>query len=41
MSTTPPPSVSVVVATRDRPLLLRRALGTISGQDYLGDIDAA
>ena len=39
MSATPGPSVSVVVPTRDRPELLRRALETIVGQDYTGDIE--
>jgi glycosyltransferase involved in cell wall biosynthesis len=33
------PSVSVVVPTRDRPLLLRRALASILGQRYPGDIE--
>jgi glycosyltransferase involved in cell wall biosynthesis len=33
------PSVSVVVATRDRPALLRHALDTILGQDYDGSIE--
>lgn len=33
------PLVSVVVATRDRPELLTRALRSIGGQDYRGDID--
>lgn len=33
------PSVSVVIATRDRPELLRAALEAIIGQDYAGDIE--
>jgi glycosyltransferase involved in cell wall biosynthesis len=33
------PSVSVVVATRDRPELLRRALAAILRQSYLGELD--
>ena len=33
------PSVAVVVATRDRPALLERAVRSIVGQDYPGDID--
>jgi glycosyltransferase involved in cell wall biosynthesis len=33
------PSVSVVVPTRDRPLLLRRALASIMGQRYPGEIE--
>jgi glycosyltransferase involved in cell wall biosynthesis len=33
------PTVSVVVPTRDRPLLLRRALASILGQRYPGDIE--
>jgi glycosyltransferase involved in cell wall biosynthesis len=32
------PSVSVVVATRDRPELLRRAVTAILGQNYLGPV---
>lgn len=32
------PTVGVVVATRDRPELLRKALASILGQDYAGDI---
>ncbi|WP_243715995.1 glycosyltransferase [Actinomadura darangshiensis] len=34
-----PPSVTVVVATRNRPELLRVALDSILAQDYAGDID--
>jgi glycosyltransferase involved in cell wall biosynthesis len=34
-----PPAVSVVVPTRDRPELLRRALESISAQRYEGDIE--
>ncbi len=33
------PSVSVVVATRDRPELLREAIASILGQDYEGHIE--
>ena len=33
------PRVSVVVATRDRPGLLERAVGSILGQDYAGEIE--
>lgn len=33
------PSVSVVVATRDRPQLLETAVRSILGQDYRGDIE--
>jgi Glycosyl transferase family 2/Sulfotransferase family len=33
------PSVSVVVATRDRPELLERAVRSILGQDYPGDVE--
>ncbi|MGH2684983.1 MAG: glycosyltransferase family 2 protein [Actinomycetota bacterium] len=38
---TPPaaPSVSVVVATRNRPELLRKALGSIAVQDYPGQVE--
>jgi glycosyltransferase involved in cell wall biosynthesis len=38
---TPPtaPAVSVVVATRDRPELLRKALGSIAVQDYAGPVE--
>lgn len=32
------PSVGVVLATHDRPALMRRALGTILDQDYPGDV---
>ena len=39
MSASVYPSVSVVVPTRDRPLLLRRALGGILAQRYPGDIE--
>lgn len=35
----PWPSVSAVVATRDRPELLRRALGSIVGQRYPGHVE--
>jgi GT2 family glycosyltransferase len=33
------PSVSAVVATRDRPQLLRRAVASILGQDYAGTVE--
>ncbi len=33
------PSVSVVVATRDRPVLLRRALDAVLRQEYPGDVE--
>jgi glycosyltransferase involved in cell wall biosynthesis len=33
------PTVSVIVATRDRPGLLERAVGSILAQDYPGDIE--
>jgi glycosyltransferase involved in cell wall biosynthesis len=33
------PSVTVVVATRDRPGLLERAVGSILAQDYPGDVE--
>lgn len=33
------PSVSVIVCTRDRPELLRRAASSILGQDYPGDLE--
>jgi glycosyltransferase involved in cell wall biosynthesis len=36
---TGPPSVSVVVPTRDRPALVRRALDSICTQRYKGDIE--
>ncbi|GGK95219.1 glycosyl transferase [Planomonospora parontospora subsp. parontospora] len=42
MTDTPPsalPTVSVVVATRDRPLLLAKAIESIMGQNYEGDIE--
>ncbi|HVX43993.1 MAG TPA: glycosyltransferase [Mycobacteriales bacterium] len=32
------PSVNVVLPTRDRPALLRRALASILAQDYIGDL---
>jgi glycosyltransferase involved in cell wall biosynthesis len=35
----PYPSVSVIVATRDRPELLRSTLRAVLAQDYTGDID--
>jgi glycosyltransferase involved in cell wall biosynthesis len=35
-----PPSVSVIIATRDRPALLRAALDSILGQDYAGSVEA-
>jgi glycosyltransferase involved in cell wall biosynthesis len=35
----PPPPVAVIVATRDRPGLLERAVRAIDGQDYPGDIE--
>ncbi len=35
------PDVSVVVATRDRPALLERAVRSIMGQSYPGDIECA
>jgi glycosyltransferase involved in cell wall biosynthesis len=34
------PSVSVIIATRDRPALLRAALDSIIGQDYDGRVEA-
>ena len=34
-----PPSISVVVATRDRPGLLERAVASILAQDYAGEIE--
>lgn len=34
-----PPSVTVVIATRDRPLLVRRALTSVLEQRYRGDVD--
>jgi glycosyltransferase involved in cell wall biosynthesis len=34
-----PPLVSVVVPTRDRPALLKRAVAAVLGQDYPGEID--
>lgn len=34
------PSVSVVIATRDRPQLLRQALDAIAAQDYEGDVES-
>jgi glycosyltransferase involved in cell wall biosynthesis len=34
-----PPTVSVVVATRDRPVELREALAAISDQDYAGTVE--
>jgi glycosyltransferase involved in cell wall biosynthesis len=39
LSTASWPSVTAIVATRDRPVLLRRALTAIMGQDYPGRID--
>lgn len=36
---TPYPSVSVVIATRDRPELLRITLRAVLAQDYPGDVD--
>ncbi len=33
------PSVTAIVATRDRPQLLARAVGRITGQDYPGEIE--
>src|SRR4051812_47162852 len=33
------PGVSVIVPTRDRPHLLRRALAAIQSQDYAGEIE--
>ena len=39
MSRQPYPSVSVVVATRDRPELLRATLRAVLTQDYPGDVD--
>jgi glycosyltransferase involved in cell wall biosynthesis len=38
-STDPSPSVTVVVPTRDRPQLLRRAVAAILGQSYQGPIE--
>jgi glycosyltransferase involved in cell wall biosynthesis len=35
----PRPTVSVVIATRDRPQLLRKALDAVAGQDYDGEIE--
>jgi glycosyltransferase involved in cell wall biosynthesis len=35
------PAVSVVIATRDRPALLRRAIAAVLDQDYDGPIDIA
>ncbi|MDX6284920.1 MAG: hypothetical protein QOG53_405 [Frankiales bacterium] len=34
------PSVSVIIATRDRPALLRAALDSILGQEYAGNVEA-
>ncbi|HEY8473460.1 MAG TPA: glycosyltransferase family 2 protein [Natronosporangium sp.] len=34
----PPPSVGVVIPTRDRPELLRRAVAAVLGQDYPGPL---
>jgi glycosyltransferase involved in cell wall biosynthesis len=36
-----PPSVSVVIATRDRPELLRKAIAAVLEQEYEGTIDVA
>ena len=33
------PPVSVVIPTRDRPMLLARAVASVVGQDYPGDIE--
>jgi glycosyltransferase involved in cell wall biosynthesis len=33
------PAVTVVIATRDRPALLREALDAVVAQDYAGDIE--
>ncbi len=38
MTSTPLPCVGVVVATHNRPQLMRRALASILGQEYAGDL---
>lgn len=38
-TTSPAPSVSVVIATRDRPELLRRAVSSVLDQRHTGDIE--
>ncbi|MGE0000097.1 MAG: glycosyltransferase family 2 protein [Ilumatobacteraceae bacterium] len=40
-SAPPAPAVSVVIATRDRPELLRRAIAAVLSQEYPGPIDIA
>ena len=37
--TSPWPSVTVIVPTRDRPVMLARAVRSIIGQSYPGDIE--
>lgn len=39
MSTAPAPSVSVVIPTRDRPRMLERAVASVVGQDYPGELE--
>ncbi|HET9006452.1 MAG TPA: glycosyltransferase, partial [Actinomycetes bacterium] len=39
MAAEPPPTVSVVVPTRDRPEQLRRAVTAILGQRYQGPVE--
>lgn len=39
MSTTPLPTVGVVIPTRDRPQLMRRAVASVVGQEYAGVIE--
>lgn len=39
MTHEPDPTVSVVIATRDRPVLLRRAIDSVVEQDYGGSIE--